>query len=164
MSRCCFARRGIVLKCVPHVQHAYSSLFAHEIFNLCRCRFTSSMLKLSNNKVSSYRYFLGLVSEISGIWGSFERWTSYIQLVTARIHYTRKEQLFAPKFNLYSFHIVEKDLWSLWRTKNTHYYLFPTICLFCPPKCRKTKLVQKVEIKNDWQTPWKTVTEKQNGG
>ena len=31
-------------------------------------------------------------------------------------------------------------------------------------ECRKTKLVQKVEIKNDWQVPWKTVAKKQNGG
>ena len=29
---------------------------------------------------------------------------------------------------------------------------------------RKTKLVRKVEIKNDWQVPWNTVTKKQNGG
>ena len=31
-------------------------------------------------------------------------------------------------------------------------------------ECRKTKLVQKVEIKNDWHVPWKTITKKQNGG
>ena len=31
-------------------------------------------------------------------------------------------------------------------------------------ECRKTKLVQKVEIKNDWPVPWKTVTKKENGG